>query len=119
MRIFLLEDVSIALIAEEITQIGLFFAEMDVLLSALIEMLIAYGFTFYWLTFTDRNFLVLKFWFQTKIRICNDSDSFITLTIMWGSVGRIEKLPLVNQLPTRDYTPLHSATLRSAPVTRG
>ena len=48
MRIFLLEDVSIALIAEEITQIGLFFAEIDVLLSALIEMLIAYGFTFYW-----------------------------------------------------------------------
>ena len=45
----------------------------------------------------------------------NDSDSFITLTIMWGSVGRIEKLPLVNQWPTRDYTPLHSAALRSAP----
>ena len=82
MRIFSLEDVSIVLIAEEITQIGLFFAEIDVLLSALIEMLIAYGFTFYWLTFSDRNFLVLKFRFQTKIRICNDSDSFITLTIM-------------------------------------
>ena len=82
----------------------------------LIETLIAYDFTFCKSTFFGQK-LTMWFSFKFKLKIGNDSDSFITLTIMWGSFGRIEKLlPLVKQWPTRDSTPLHSAALRSAPL---
>ena len=80
----------------------------------LIETLIAYDFTFYKSTFFGRK-LTMWFSFKFKLKIGNDSDSFITLTIMWGSVGPLENDSHSWNIGWPLLTPLHSAALRSAP----
>ena len=57
--------------------------------STLTETLIAYDFTFCKSTFFGRK-LTMGFSFKFKLKIGNDSDSFITSTIMWGSVGPLK-----------------------------
>ena len=101
------------------TQIGLFSAEICFYTNGIIRtgrLRLVFRFTelFFRSEIQRYNF---KIFLKIRNETRSDSDSLITLTIMWGSLGRIEKLfPLVNQWPTRDYTPLHSAALRSVPL---
>ena len=115
MLFFLHFEDFLTLVAQKITPIGLNFAEIGFLGGHTNQNCDSVRFHSLQIDFFGWNFSeLISLKMTTFIR--NDSDSFITLTIMWGSFGRIEKLlPLVKQWPTRDSTPLHSAALRSAP----
>ena len=79
--VFFSDDVSRALVTEKITQIGLNFAEIRLPSVTLIKTAVAYDFTVLESTFFGRK-LKEPIFFKINIFIRNDSDSFITLTIM-------------------------------------